>query len=361
MALLRLYSHRLLAGALALCGALPVSLPASQGTSKKDGLTQGASSAPQDASLERSTLLMQQGKNDEALALLEGIAAAEPSRRGVMRQIGIANYRKGDYLKGAASFKKALEEDPGDNEAVQLMGLSYYLAGRPAEAIAPLEKVQTWYPSANVDASYILGICYLQTKDYPNARKAFARMFGVPADSAAAYLFAARMLLRQDFAPVAEEYAKKAAELDPKLPRVHMLLGELYLYKSRIPEAVEQFQKELELNPGEAAVYYKLADAYSRLQKYEEAEKLLQRSIWLDATSTGPYILMGKVLEKKGETALAVRALQRAISMDPNNPMPHHLLGQAYRELGRTEEAERELKLAEQLQIHENPKLETPH
>jgi len=36
-----------------------------------------------------------------------------------------------------------------------------------------------------------------------------------------------------------------------------MLLGELYLYKSRIPEAVEQFQKELELNPGEAAVYYK--------------------------------------------------------------------------------------------------------
>src|SRR3989449_7247931 len=78
--------------------------------------------------------------------------------------------------------------------------------------------------------------------------------------------------------------------------------------------------------------------------------------IWLDATSTGPYILMGKVLEKKGETALAVRALQRAISMDPNNPMPHHLLGQAYRELGRTEDAERELKLAEQLQIHENAK-----
>jgi Flp pilus assembly protein TadD len=55
-----------------------------------------------------------------------------------------------------------------------------------------------------------------------------------------------------------------------------------------------------------------------------------------------------------------VRALQRAISMDPNNPMPHHLLGQAYRELGRTDEAERELKLAEQLQVHENPKLETP-
>ena len=356
MVLLRIPFHCLLAGALALSGSLPARSQTPQDAARRGGPAQGASSAAQDDSFGQATTLMQKGKNDEALALLESIAAAEPARRGVVKQIGIANYRKGDFLKAAARFKKALEEDPGDNEAVQLMGLSYYLAGRPAEAIAPLEKVQTWYPSANVDAAYILGICYIQTKDYANARKAFARMFAVPGDSAASYLFTARMLLRQDFAPIAEEYAKKAVELDPKLPLAHLLLGELYLYKSRLPEAVEQFQKEMELNPGDAAVYYKLGDAYSRLQKYEEAEKLLQRSIWLDATSTGPYILMGKVLEKKGETALAVRALQRAITMDPNNPMPHHLLGQAYRELGQTEEAERELKMAEQLQIHENAK-----
>jgi tetratricopeptide (TPR) repeat protein len=300
--------------------------------------------------------LSQEGKFDEALARLEALALKEPDLKGLAHELGVTYYKKSDYLKAVASFKKALEENPGDNEAIQLMGLSYYLAGRPAEAIAPLEKVQTWFPSANVDASYILGICYIQTKDYPSARKAFAKMFTVPADSAASYLFTARMLLRQDFGPVAEEYAKKAVDLDPKLPLAHSLLGELYLYKSRLPEAIEQFQKELELNPGEAAVYYKLADAYSRLQKYEEAERLLQRSIWLDATSTGPYILMGKVLEKKGETALAVRALQRAIAMDPNNPMPHHLLGQAYREMGRTEDAERELKLSEQLQIDQDGK-----
>jgi len=56
-------------------------------------------------------------------------------------------------------------------------------------------------------------------------------------------------LLRQDFGPVAEEYAQKAAILDPKLPLVHFLLGELNLYHSKIPEAIEEFQKELALNP----------------------------------------------------------------------------------------------------------------
>jgi tetratricopeptide (TPR) repeat protein len=327
------------------------------GVWQQSGAAQNASpAAPLDPDFELAAHLLQQGKADEALTLLDGIAAKDPTRKGLSRETGLANYRKGDYLKAAANFQKALQENPGDNEAVQLMGLSYYLAGRPAEAIAPLEKVQTWYPSANVDASYILGVCYMQTKDYPGARRAFSKMFGVPADSAAGYLFTARMLLRQDFDPVAEEYGKKAVELDPKLPLAHALLGELYLYKSRVPEAIEEFKKELALNPGEASAYYKLADAYTRMQNFEEAERLLQRSIWLDPTSTGPYVLMGKVLAKKGETELAVRALQRALAMDPNNPIPHHLLGMAYRDLGKTQEAEQELKLSQQLQDQKNAK-----
>jgi len=335
------------------CGAPPRAQPQPP---QQIAAPQSEQTISQQTTIAEARRMAQQGKFDEAIGQLESLAAKQPNAKGVIHELGVVYYKKGDYLKAVASLKKALEENPGDSEAIQLIGLSYYLAGRPAEAIGPLEKVQTWYPSANVDAAYILGVCYIQTKDYPNSRKAFAKMFAVPPDSAASYLFTARMMLRFDFDVVAEEYAKRAVELDPKLPLAHSLLGEIYLYKSHIPEATEQFQKELQLNPGDAAVYYKLADTYTRAQKYDEAEKLLQRSIWLDATSTGPYILMGKVLEKKGESALAVRALERAITMDPNNPMPHHLLGQAYRDLGRAEDADRELKLSERLQDRMNGK-----
>jgi tetratricopeptide (TPR) repeat protein len=298
--------------------------------------------------------LMQQGKVDDAIAELQNLEARDPKTKGLDLELGTAYYKKSNYPKAIEYLKKAAATDPGNNETVQLLALSYYLNGRPQDAIPLLEKVQTWYPRANVDASYILGICYIQTKDYPNARQAFAKMFDVPPDSAASYLFTARMLFRQEFDPVAEEYGQKAVTLDPKLPLAHFLLGELYLYKSRVPEAISEFQKELAINPGNAATYYKLADAYSRVQKLEDAERLLQRSIWLDATSTGPYILMGKVLEKKGEFQLAIRALQKAATMDPNNAMTHHLLGQAYRDMGKKEEAETELKLAEQLQTQQD-------
>ena len=300
--------------------------------------------------------LLEQGKFAEAVANLEELEKSNPNLKGLSREFGIAFYRKGDYINAVPYLQRAIRENPDDSEATQLTGLSFYLAGKPGEAIPYLEKVQSWYPSANVDAAYILGVSYIQTKNYPQARAAFAKMFGVPADSAASYLFTARMLLRLDFGPVAEEYGQKAVALDAKLPLAHFLLGELYLYQSKIPQAIAQFQQELAINPGHAASYYKLADAYSRVQKFDDAERLLQRSIWLDATATGPYVLMGKVLQKKGEPALAVRALQRAISMDPNNAIPHHLLGQAYRDLGRTEDAERELKIAEQLQSRDDAK-----
>ncbi len=300
--------------------------------------------------------LEQQGKIDDAIAELKTLEARDPSTKGLALELGTAYYKKSDFPKAIEYLKKATAADPENEEATQLLGLSYYLGGRPADAIPLLEKVQGWFPRANVDAAYILGICYIQIRNYDQARKAFGKMFDVPGDSAAAYLFTARMLLRQEYDPVAEEYAQRAAALDPKLPLVHFLLGELYLYKSRVNEAIAEFQKELEINPGHAPTYYKLADAYSRVQKFEDAERLLQRSIWLDATSTGPFILMGKVLEKKGEAELAVRALQRAAAMDPNNPTTHHLLGQAYRDMGKKEEAETELKLAEELQTKQDAK-----
>jgi len=333
---------------LSICSTLlPAQTPA---PSAPVSAPQASKTAGSDPEFTEARRLSQQGKYDEAISQLQALTTRTPKPAGLSHELGAAYYQKGDYLKAADFFKQAVAEDSNDKEAVQLLGLSYYVSGRPAEAIPYLEKVQTWYPRANVDAAYVLGICYLRSRDYPQARNAFAKMFDVPPDSGASYLLTARMLFRQEFIPIAEEYAQKAIGADPKLPLAHQLLGEIHMFTSKIPEAISDFQQELAINPGYPAAYYKLGDAYSRIQKYDEAERLLQRSIWLDATSTGPYILMGKVLEKKGEPILAIRALQRAVSMDPNNHITHHLLGQAYRDIGKTDEAEKEFKLAEQLQ-----------
>ena len=270
--------------------------------------------------------------------------------------MGVALYQQNKHAEALPYLQKAHEKNPGDKEVTQLLGITHYFLGHLKEAIPLLEQVQSWFPVANVDASYVLGICYIQVRDYAKAQRAFATMFNVPPESAAAHLFLARMLLRQEFDPIADEHVQKAISLDPKIPLAHFLQGEIHLFKSRVPEAIEEFKRELETNPSYAPAYYKLGDAYLRLLNLEEAQRNLQRSIWLDATASGPYVLLGKVHLKKGEAEVATRFLQRALQMDPNNYSAHHLMGQVYRAMGKNEEADHELKLADELQKRPNPR-----
>jgi tetratricopeptide (TPR) repeat protein len=313
-----------------------------------------ASNEADSLALSQARTLLDKGEVDKALEALQALQTRNPTLAGLDRDLAVAYYRKSDYARASAYLEKVTAADRSDKEALQLLGLSYFFLGQPKKAIPLLEQVQSWFPTAHVDASYVLGVSYIQTQAYDNARKAFATMYGVSPESAASHLFLARMLLRQGHDPIAEEEMKKAIAVDPKLPLLHYGLGELYIFKSRIPEAIKEFEAELAINPGHAATYYRLADAYTRVMRWEDAERLLQQSIWLDATASGPFILMGKVLLKKNDPTLASRSLKRALSMDPNNYMAHNLLGQAYRALGMTAEAESELQTSQKLQAAQN-------
>ena len=311
---------------------------------------------PQGAQVQAAGRLIDQGKFDEAISKLSDLQKLTPEPTGVEHQLGMALYRKGDFAHAEAVFARAMQRDPENREVVQLRGLSLFQLGRPADAIPYLKQVQSWIGSANVDANYVLGLCYMHTQNYDEARKSFAQMYGVRADSAAAHLFLARMLLRQGYDPVAEQNAQQAAAMDPKLPLVHYLLGEFYLYKSNVQKAIEEFEQEQRLNPGYAGTYDRLGDCYSRVGRYDDAERTLQRSILLDATATGPYILMGKVLVKKKDYASALTYLEKSLRMDPSNYMAHHLMGEAYRGQGREADAQRELKKSEELQSSQENK-----
>src|SRR6476646_10020282 len=92
-------SSFLVAAALTFGMSMDAQWATAQGKTVEVSAKQDAPAAPPDASLGQATLLMQQGKNDAALALLESIVAADPARREVVRQIGIVYYRKNDFLK----------------------------------------------------------------------------------------------------------------------------------------------------------------------------------------------------------------------------------------------------------------------
>ncbi len=300
---------------------------------------------------------MQSGKLDAALKLTDALAAQHPEPAGVERLRGMALYQQNRLPEAEAAFARAAAQNPADTEAAQMQGVTLFRMGKPAEAVPLLERAHTNVAATNVDANYVLGLCYMDTRRYDDARKAFAAEYGFAPESPESYLLSARLLFRREYTPAATEAARKALALSPKLPLVHELLGEIALADSRGADAITEFEQERAINPLYPGLYDRLGDAYSRAGAYDKAQQALDRAVLLEPSATGPYILLGKVLLKQHNAALATMYLQHAVSMDPNNYMTHSLLGQAYRAAGRTDDAARETERAEQLQASNVPKL----
>jgi tetratricopeptide (TPR) repeat protein len=167
------------------------------------------------------------------------------------------------------------------------------------------------------------------------------------------------MLLRRDSLPAAEESAREAVGLNPRLPQAHLLLGEVALAQGQSADAIANFEKERDLNPLDGAVYERLGDAYVRDGDLDRAQQALDRAVLLEPTVDAPFILLGKVMLQQKNSWMAGMYLEHALQMDPRNSMAHYLLGQAYRALGRTDDAAREYKAVEEIRVASMPRLES--
>jgi tetratricopeptide (TPR) repeat protein len=363
MMLLSLFIRRtapLAVSALLLCTGNAPAQTAPATVPDQTASTPGSDAAIPPSSITEARRLVEGGRSEEALRELSKLAVQTPEPPDVEKLRGLALYQQNKLPEAETAFARAASQDPKDVEATQMQGVTLFRMGKPAEAVPLLERAHGAVASANVDGNYVLGLCYMDTRRYDDARRSFAAQYGFPPESAESYLLAARLLFRREYTPIAISAAQKALALNPKMPLVHELLGEIALAESRGSDAISEFEQERALNPLYGGVYDRLGDAYVRAGEYEKAQQALNRAVLLEPTSTGPYILLGKVLLKQRNAAMATMYLERARNMDPNNFMTHSLLGQAYRAVGRTQDAERETAKAIEIQAANTPKLSKP-
>ena len=269
-----------------------------------------------------------------------------------LHQSALALYRQKQYGQAAELFQQAVAGEPKDSreyrESVLLLAQSYYLAAKVQQAIPWLEKAAKSGANA-IEVSYMLGIAYIQTRQADKAVTAVAAMFGVAADSAAAHLLTAQLMVRQEFEDDAQQELQKALQINPQLPEAHYLLGEIAIFRSKIDVAIDELNREIALNPNFAMAYYKLGDAYTRQEQWDLAIPCLQRSIWLNPNYSGPYILLGKAYWKRGDLTNAEGMLRQAIVLDPKNSSTHYILGQTLVQAGRAQEGKQMLEKSQEL------------
>src|SRR5262249_49512319 len=138
----------------------------------------------QKSNLAEAQTLLKQGKTEQALKLLGGLATSEPEAAGLETAFGTAYFQSHKFPLAIEHLKKALTRNPDDLEATQVLALSFYGSGDFASAAPLLEKLGPRLPASSPDGPYLLGICYIMTQRWDDARRAFAQLFSVPPESA---------------------------------------------------------------------------------------------------------------------------------------------------------------------------------
>ena len=296
--------------------------------------------------------LERRGDRDAVIKRLTPWVEQFPEQADGQHHLGIAFYQQQNYPAAIEHLSEALKLEAKDSAAwrqtAEHLGLAYYFSHRSTDATPLLETTLQW-KGDDTYLRYALAMCHVYSHQPEKARRTFADLYGIPAESAQAALLASHFMNRENFASEAETLVRQAQEIDPSLPDLHYRLGVIALTNGDDAEAAERFRRELKRNPLHPMAWHYLGQAYARTGELEDAIASLERAIWLNLRNVPSYLLIAKVYNRRRQYPLAENALRQALSLDPQNYEARFLLARIYQKTKRPDLAKQEMARARQL------------
>lgn len=140
---------------------------------------------------------------------------------------------------------------------------------------------------------------------------------------------------------VAEELAKKAVEMDPALPQVHFVTGQVALFQDRHLAAIEATERAVAVNRNYADAYALLAWIMNYAGRPDEAFSALERAMSLNPRPPASYLeILGEIRFVQGRFDDAALTFQRVLSVNPGYTRARMWNAAALASAGLMEEAE---------------------
>jgi protein O-GlcNAc transferase len=221
------------------------------------------------------------------------------------KQSAFDYHKKGQYKQAEILYKKVLQKEPSNFDALHMLGVLCSQCGDHDTAISYIEKALR-INSVNAYAYFNLGNAY--------------KYKGLWDKSISSY--------------------RKSLELDPVNANVYFNLGVVQEIKGQFDEAITSYQKVLQFNPTSSEVHYNLGVVYQRGGRLHEAATYYQKSIQLNSANADAYNNLGIVLKEKNQIDESINCYRKAIQLN-NNAKAYTNLGNAIllKDSARIEEA----------------------
>jgi tetratricopeptide (TPR) repeat protein len=225
-----------------------------------------------------------QKQPDQEIAAARAQIAKSPNTSGFYDLLGTALFQKKDLSGAEAAFRKAIDLDQNNSDALLKLGQVQAAGGSVSQALATYQQSIKDHPREI--AFYILaGEMYESQNDWSNAKAMYQKALEIqPNNPLASNNLAYVMLEQGGNVDVALAMAQTARRGMPDSSNAADTLGWAYFQKGVYQSALDLFQESLRLNEKRGAnddptVHYHLGLAYQKLNQPAQARQQLERAL----------------------------------------------------------------------------------
>lgn len=291
------------------------------------------------------TLYLQQGKAQEALAVLKPLADAQNADPAVLYNAARAAFTLKQGEVGAAYLQRGAQAAP-DSPAARDLGLLVMRQGRLVEAYTLL---YPWAAAHPLDAEARLAAASLAVQlERPQEAEEFLSAAGVKQDDPAIRLLRGRILTQKGDGAGAVALLEPLGQNHPPAMdlEIRRALAEAYLVANRPADAVKQLAGRAGQHPGLALLLGRAqrkagdnAGALATLKPFADKLPADTASVGDPRPVLGIALETGTLLTETGRAAEAVPVLEKATKLYPQSPPAWEALAKALEGAGRKDDA----------------------
>ena len=293
-----------------------------------------------------------QGQYQPALADFQQAEMWHSPAPALLRSIGAAAFRLGNYTESARAVQLYLESEQGtaqpssqDDRSHMMLAMSLFSLGRFADADKAFNSISA-VTLQDPRAAYSWAYSLAHSGQQQHANQIADVLAKQPLPSDVMSLVCHLYMDTENYEGSVACY-RRAYQADPTLRLAHYQAAESLIRLDRPADAVAELKQELALDPGKdnPDVQYSLAFALLQTSHKPEAMSILESLTAAHPTHAQAQYQLGKALLEDGKIAPSIEHLELAEQNDPAPDYIHYQLQAAYRKAGRTEDADRELRL----------------
>jgi protein O-GlcNAc transferase len=298
---------------------------------------------PGDARLEyaQGQLSADLGYPEAAAASFRRALQSNPGSLTIRQDFGAALVRLGKWNEAASVLGPLALARPDSYPVAYMNALALQNSQHSKEAEAEARRALV-LDSDSADAHTLLGITLSSQGRFDEAIGELSRAAELDPNSFDAELYLGRSRYARSDTAGAAGALRKAVSLRPEDADARFFLGTVLEVAGNQDGALAQYQELQRINPNDPRGYVGLGGILSKSGKNEEALVQLRNARELDPANFETNMALGRLLAKTGNLEESIRYLQEAAKQSPQSPEVHYQLALSLQRAGRKTEAAKE-------------------